>query len=327
MGTQMKQGRGILSAPFFLDLLATAFCVWIALGNDVNFCVTSGCTLYQDFSFFGISLWWYGATAFGLLALCALFGSSSIGSFFAACFLLADTGFLILMAITAPCISCLVAAAFFALSFVLFRRALRNAQRGAPIRSSILAWVWLAFFVINLGAVARSQFEIWPILDEGGEARTRMFFSPTCSHCIDGINALSGNVGVAFYPVADTDEDIFRIAKIRRLLDEGSSLKNAVARAREVEIPGFFGQFSPETLMLRWRLLANKAHIFTANSGGVPFFEERGLPFCLREKKRESVNGAPIYQTPVTSQSGGTGDATLPIDDGSGQCAPGAPCP
>ena len=323
----MKQRRGILTAPFFLDLLATAFCVWIALGNDVNFCVTSGCTLYQDFTFFGISLWWYGAVAFGALTLCALVGAAMTGSFFAACFLLADTGFLILMALTAPCISCLAAAAFFALSFVLFRRVSRNGQKGAPVRSSILAWVWLAFFVINLGAVARSQFEIWPILDEGGDARTRMFFSPTCSHCIEGVNALSGNIGVAFYPVADTDEDIFRIAKMRRLLDEGASLKNALSRAREVEIPGFWGQFSPEVLLLRWRLLANKAHIFTANSGGVPFFEERGLPFCLREKRRESPNGALKPQISSARENSGPGDATLPIDDGSGQCAPGAPCP
>lgn len=321
----MKQGRAFLAAPFFLDLLAVAFCLWIAFGNDVNFCVTTGCTLYQDFSFFGISLWWYGAAAFGLLVLCALPGFGALGHFFAACFLLADTGFLILMALTAPCVSCLAAAAFFALSFILFRRG--AGIRGAasrPLRSSILIWVWLAFFVINLGAVGRSQFEIWPILDESGDARTRMFFSPSCSHCIDGINALSGNVETAFYPVADTDDDIYRIARIQELLNEGLSLKEAVARAREVQQPDFWGQFAPETLLLRWRLLGNKAHILASNSGGVPFFEERGLPSCLREKKEDA--GKEERRNAAPSAAPANTDPTLPIDDG-GQCAPGVPCP
>ena len=107
----MKQVRGILGAPFFLTLLAAAFCIWVALGNDVNFCATTGCTLYEDFSFFGISLWWIGAGAFGVLALAALFGLARPGAWLAALMVLADCGFLLLMALTAPCVSCLAAAA------------------------------------------------------------------------------------------------------------------------------------------------------------------------------------------------------------------------
>lgn len=324
----MKQDRAILAAPFLLALLATAFCVWIALGNDVNFCVTTGCTLYQDFSFFGISLWWFGAGAFAVLALAALFGLAGPGAWFSALTVFADCGFLLLMAVTAPCVSCLVAAAFFALIYLGFRRRKvrgQQKQSGAPAaRHSILLWIWLALFVVNLGAVGRSQLDVWPILDEGGEARTRMFFSPACPHCVEGINALSGNLDVAFYPVADNDNDVYRIAKMQNLLGEGMGMAEALAQSAEYETPGIFGQFSPGLLLLRLRLLCNKSHIFAANSRGVPFFEERGLPQGLRKKVSQRERKTSIIDLPRPTENR---DATLPIDDGTGQCAPGQPCP
>ena len=325
----MKQVRGILGAPFFLTLLAAAFCIWVALGNDVNFCATTGCTLYEDFSFFGISLWWIGAGAFGVLALAALFGLARPGAWLAALMVLADCGFLLLMALTAPCVSCLAAAAFFAGAYLLFRRGARERshQKGvARKRHSVLLWVWLALFVVNLGAVARSQLDVWPILDEGGDAKTRMFFSPACPHCVEGINALSGRLGVAFYPVADNDSDIYRIARMKELLGEGMSMAEALAQSAEYEIPALIGQFSPSLLILRLHLLRNKAHIFASNSRGVPFFEERGLPAGLKTRinareRKTSILDIPKQDAPINR------DPTLPIDDGTGQCAPGAPCP
>lgn len=327
----MKKMNAILTGPFFLALLATAFCVWSALGNDVNICVTTGCTLYEDFSIGGISLWWFGAGAFAFLAILAILGQSAAGRLFAGLFLLGDICLLLLMALTAPCVSCLVAAVFFALCYWLFRHAGASTQKGAePPRASALLWIWLALFVVNLGQVARSQLDIWPILDESGEARANMFFSPSCRYCVEGINALSGNVEMAFYPIADSSEDVYKLAKMVECLDKGMNLAEAMGQSQDAVSPGLWANFSPGMLLLRFRLLRNKAHVLAAGSRGVPFFERKGLPPDVlakveeREKRSISRLQSPGYGN---TEPGGLPDATLPVDMGGGQCGPGMPCP
>ena len=74
----MKRTREILVGALGVSLLATVFCVWSALGNDVNICVTAGCALYQDFSLGGFSLWWVGVAVFALLAALALLGAGTV---------------------------------------------------------------------------------------------------------------------------------------------------------------------------------------------------------------------------------------------------------
>lgn len=321
----MKRDHASMGLPFCLGLLAAAFCVWSALGNDVNFCVTTGCTLYQDTALFGFSLWWYGAAAFGMLSLLALLGLGGAGRWLAALCLFLDLFFLALMAMTAPCVSCLAAAFFFAAEYYLFRRGTQDRARkpDSPQRRSVLLLIWMALFVINLGAVARSQLDVWPILDESGDAKTRMFFSPSCAHCIEGIDALSGRVDVAFYPVAENDDDVRKVAKMLALLDEGLSIAEALEQAQTAGQATFAELASPEWLLLRFRLLRNKAHIFAANSRGVPFFEERGLPQGLRREVRERER-----RTSFTPAGSAQKDHRLPIDTGENtQCGAGLPCP
>lgn len=348
----MYRSHAILAGPLFFALLGTAFCVWSALGNDVNFCVTTGCTLYQDFTVAGISLWWFGTAAFGALAGLSLLGAADWGRILAALALFGDICLLLLMAFTAPCVSCLVAALLFAVVYFLLRRAPAPQSRmhGKERRTSVLLWVWLALFVVNLGAVARSQADVWPILGEGENAATRMFFSPSCRYCIEGINALSGKVDVAFYPLAETDADVWKVARMRALLDEGLNLAQALAQSQNAIAPSGIGSWRPDMLLLRFRLLRNKAHIFAAGSQGVPFFEQRGLPGDIRER----VERAHQSRNPAGAAAGNAGretapaaaprddtprDERLPLDTGGAfsgtvsdsgagfQCGGGRPCP
>ncbi len=106
----MKQSREILTGPLCIALLAAAFCIWSAFGNAVNFCAATGCLLYQDFTVGGISLWWLGTGSFAALGLLALLGAAAPGRLLAGLTLLGDICLLLLMALTAPCVSCLVAA-------------------------------------------------------------------------------------------------------------------------------------------------------------------------------------------------------------------------
>lgn len=328
----MTTSRAILIGPLLTNLIAIGFCLWTALGNDVNICVTTGCSLYQDFSVFGVSLWWYGSGAFSLLAICALLGFSVLGRGLSALFLLGDIALLLLMLLTAPCVSCLVVAVFFCVSYLYFRNSsymFSKNREGDKRGPSILIWCWLFLFVINVGGVVRSQMEIWPILDESGEGKGRMFFSPSCRYCVEGINFLSGNIYMAFYPVADNDSDVYRIARMKELLAQGVNLSEALKQSSDFTAPGFFSFLKPDIMLLRFRLLINKAHVFSAGSQGVPFFEYLGLPPELR-KRIESDSGQSVRPgagDPSRSEAAGEPrDHTLPVEIG-GQCGDAVPCP
>lgn len=328
----MTKSRVILTGPLLLSLLAVAFCLWTALGNEVNICVTAGCSLYQDFTVFGVSLWWYGTVAFSLLAICALLGLRLFGRRLAALFLLGDVVLLLLMLLTAPCVNCLIVAALFCLVYLSFRGASSLSAKNEPEKRAIpvIIWCWLAFFVINLGAVARTQMAIWPILDESGEGRGRMFFSPSCVHCVEGIKYFSGKVYMAFYPVAENDSDIYRIARMRELLDQGMNLAEALAQSEEFTEPGFFSSLQPEFLILRFRLLINRAHVLSAGSPGVPFFEYLGLPPETRKLIEDHASGTRSSKARTspeeTEPDRSFRDPSLPIELG-GQCGGMTPCP
>ena len=229
----MKQAYGISGGALAAALPGMLFCIWTALGNEVAFCVTAGCSLYQDLVIGGLSMWWIGTAAFGVLACLALLGAVPAGHFLAGLTLLGDIFLLLLMALTSPCVSCLVVACFFALTYWLFRRALHRDDR-RPQERSLLLCAWLVLFVVNAGQVVRMQGEVWSISENSYQATVRMFFSPSCSACREGIGILSGSVDVAFCPVAENDADVARVERMLLLLEEGKTLKEAVAACQNV---------------------------------------------------------------------------------------------
>jgi hypothetical protein len=276
----MNRPHEILTGPLCLALLATAFCVWSALGNEVSICVTAGCSLYQDSTVAGIPLWWLGTGAFAVLAGLALLGLAAAGRTLAGIFLLGDIFLLALMALTAPCVSCLAVAVFFALLYLGFRQAAAARSRSPRPGRSALLLLWLALFVVNVGAVARTLAQVWPITENGEEATVRMFFSPSCPSCREGIRILSGHVDVAFYPVAENEADVYKAARMEELLQQGQSMAQALEGAQQAQQPVGLAAWRPDHLWLRFRLLRNKAHIFLSGGQAVPFFEYHGLPAC-----------------------------------------------
>ena len=174
----MKQAYGISGGALAAALLGMLFCIWTALGNEVAFCVTAGCSLYQDLVIGGLSMWWIGTAAFGVLACLALLGAVPAGHFLAGLTLLGDIFLLLLMALTSPCVSCLVVACFFALTYWLFRRALHRDDR-RPQERSLLLCAWLVLFVVNAGQVVRMQGEVWSISENSDQATCLLYTSPS----------------------------------------------------------------------------------------------------------------------------------------------------
>ena len=139
--------------------LAAGFCIWSALGNEVNLCVTSGCALFQDTSIAGISLWWAGGVMFAALGAAALMGAAPLGMILAGLALLGDIGLLLLMSVTAPCVSCLIVACLFAMIYAGFRQAAHRSHSGLPNDKpgrSLLLVVWSVLFVVNVGTALRT---------------------------------------------------------------------------------------------------------------------------------------------------------------------------
>ena len=156
--------------------------------------------------------------------------------------------------------------------------------KGGPTRRSILVLCWLVLFLINAGASARLAASVWSISDPSGAPSVRVFYSPSCAACAQAIDALSGNVSVAFYPVAETPDDVYMVAAMREAVDSGHNMKEALEMAKKAENPGGFAAISPDMLWLRLRLLRNKAHVYLSGSQSVPFIEYHGLPSMLAAK-------------------------------------------
>ena len=321
----MNTRHEILVGPLLITLLATAFCAWCAFGNDVTFCTSAGCFLYQDFTISGISLWWLGTGVFAILAGLSLLGAAITGKFIAGFALVADLCLLFLMALTAPCTSCLIVACLFALTYLTFVKVASDLPRHKEKRS-ILLWLWILLFTLNIGGTIRSQTSVWPILDSDEDIKVRMFFSPSCAHCKEGINALSGHVDIAFYPVAETDDDIYKIVKMRDLLETGMNISDALEQAQNPTIPQGLHKISPNLLLIRFNLLRNKSHIFAAGVQTVPYFEYHGLPSFISKNKKQSNN----QKSNNANETRNTiKDPSLPIDDPliTGQCGGKNPCP
>lgn len=301
----------IMLGPLFLAILGGAFCIWSASGNALNFCITTGCALFQDINIAGISLWWYGVAGFGLLAFMSMSGRPWLGVLVAGIFLLVDTILLLLMSLTAPCVGCLFVALIFALCYLAFRR--NGGRREQPSRSWLLA-VWGVLFVVNLGLTLRMEVAPWA-MSGPQEAAVRVYFSPSCSACREAVISLSGRLNTAFYPVAENDEDVTTIAAMQVALGTGASIADAINTVKP-PTGTLWVRYNPDMLLLHFRLLRNKAHVLTSGSHTVPFIECQGLPAGLLQKP-----------------AGGTAenrDTTLPVDTDILQSCGGAsttPCP
>lgn len=302
----------LMPVPLLVALLGAAFCAWSASGNELNLCFTAGCSLYQDVTIAGISLWWAGVGAFLFLGFLAVFGRPWFGIIAAGACLLADALLLLLMMLTAPCVACLAGAVLFALCYVTFRQT--AARRGIDTGRSVLLYAWAVLFIINIGAVVRAETGTWAMLGPQ-DATVRVYFSPSCKACRETVTALSGRVNVAFYPVAENEADWASILAMKHAVNTGASMGEAIL-AKAAPSQGFWADYTSDILLLRFRLLCNRAHVLSAGSQTLPFVEYQGMPSGLARRDQPAPTPAPVQ------------DATLPVDgDVAGSCGGVTPCP
>ncbi|MEF3697658.1 hypothetical protein [Desulfolutivibrio sp.] len=263
----VSSGPGRFAAPL-MALAGVVLCVAQALGYAEVLCVTEGCALHENTTVFGLSLWWWGAAAFAGLGLFAVMGWMGLASRAGLLGLAADIGLLALMALTAPCLTCLAAGVLF-LAFYLCATP-RAVVFGRLSLAVILAW-GLAFSP-NLFAVGREAMQPWPLVGPR-TAAVRLFFSPTCPACRDAVTAMSrlDKPFLGFFPIAGTEEEVRMVARTMNGLEAGLSLPEALARSGDGE-PVEVG------LGLRFRLLKNKVVYLGGRPDGVPHLQINGWP-------------------------------------------------
>ena len=307
--------RRPLLASVFVGTLGIILCALSALQKADALCVTTGCALFKEFTIAGISAWWFGLTAFSLNTLLSLLGRRQAALLFATLFLLADMCFLLIMAFSAPCVPCLLAAVLFALQYI----SIAGAAPGKISRAGTALLVcW--FFVVspNMFSALDETFGIWTI--SGPEnADMRLFFSPSCAVCLKAVPAFASNPenNVAFIPVAESAEDERTILLMNRYLAEGNTMYAAFRRATKAVSPAPASLL--EMLRVQWHLYRNKAHLMQMGVDRIPVLVTNGLPESLYKRpaagsRTPAYNDAPATELLQEHFAGCGGATSVPCE-------------
>ncbi len=282
----------IMPWPLLVALLGLVFCAWSAYGNAFQICLSVGCEISKDMSIGGISLWWFGCAAFATLIILSFSGRPVLGVVVSGFFLVADMALLLLMLMTASCLSCLIVAVFFALAYTAFRYAGKGYD---PVSRSWLILVWFALMVANLGGVLRENMTPWAMVGPE-EPSVNVYFSPTCPACLDVLTVMAPNPTAAFYPVMKKESEFDMVAHMADALAEGKNIQQALIHAQSAheDMPKQ-GLFS--LMMLRLRLLFNEAYLARNGMHVVPVVEYKGLPAFL-VPKGSATKALPHTQAP-----------------------------
>ncbi len=281
----------IMIGPLLASLAGLAFCAWSAYGNTIDICISAGCSINKDISIGGISLWWFGCAAFALLVILSFSGRPVLGIIVSGACLVGDVGLLVLMLLTASCISCLVVAILFAVCFTAFRHA--NNTNDSPRTRSWLVLFWMLFFIANVGSVVRENMLPWAI-HKAENSSVNVYFSPTCPSCLDAVAALNNSPSAAFYPVSKNDQDTALIALMENNLEQGLSPLEAISLARQnINVAASQNLFSK--LILQFKLLINSAYLARNGIDVVPVIEYKGLPGFLAPRHGSDTS----YKAPL----------------------------
>lgn len=257
-------------------------------------CPGAGCSLFQDFAVYGISLWWAGVAYFLSMMLFCLKRAHGFALFMATAALLADAVLIIIMLLTAACVACLGGAAIVGLLFLALRSHMTARVLPAPGPSFVFL-VWCGLFIAAVASAATEFVEPWDIADSGDQNR-RIYFSPSCPACRDAITVFAGNA--AFIPVAEKDSDYAAIRVMHEEIQKGSTIAEALRASDTAK-----GEpFSLETVIFRLKLLRNKAEVLKLGFDKLPLIMINGIPHDLR----------PQPQNAGQSSRGTAGSAALP---------------
>ena len=266
-----------LGGSALLALLGAAYCLAAEMGLGEALCVTNGCSLYQNFSLYGISLWHVGIATFLVLAGLGFTGRLSLALNLSRLTVLADCFLLLLMSLTSPCLACMGAAFFLAVVFYSLHRAQAEQHNGkGHYRHSRLLMVWM-LFMAAAALLAVKELAAPDPWHGPEDAPVRLYFSPHCPACMQAVEAVTASpLPVAYYPVAASLDEVKIILAMEEDLGKGVPLAESLRKFRENPPAGLpLGLGALDTL---WQILRNRADVLSLGKGSVPLLLINGVP-------------------------------------------------
>ena len=309
-----SQAKSTPWPTLFFALLGLIWCGYVAFPTATPLpCSTSGCALFRDSKFAGVSLWWAGGAYFFLLTVLCLRGNRHLARPLAGLALFLDAILLIIMFLTAPCFDCLVVAALMGLCYYTLRSSANGDGwfTGNEATHSLLLPVWFGLFLGNSVLAANEQL---PLYSLGNKRSTEIsvYFSPSCPACREAILSL-GNAAV-LYPVAESAGDTESIIRFAALLESNVPIQLALERCLNPDEPLPYLPFY-ETGLLRMQLLRNKAALLRQGFRALPLIQVNGMPghpntpLNNGAAKQLSSSDVPVQARPSESLPGQTSPA------------------
>lgn len=314
---------------FFFALLGLIWCGYVAFPTSNPMpCATSGCALFRDSKFAGISLWWVGGAYFFLLAVLCLKGNRHLARMLAMLALFVDAVLLIIMFLTAPCFDCLVVAAIMGLCYYSLKPASNGWFAGVNTAPSLLLSVWFGLFLGNSVLAAHEQFPLHAI-GNTRSSEVRLYFSPSCKACREAINSL-GNTAT-LYPIMENERDFDAIIRLSAMLKTNVPVHEAILRSIDESEPVPPLSFYERTV-LALQLLRNKASLLRQGFRALPLVQVNGWPgetpsslekpaTPAAQKKAEPA--LPAQPQTRSQEPLRTDVSALPYEEGAGSAEPG----
>jgi hypothetical protein len=263
----------ISASSVVFSVIGLSFCLLSAFKMTDALCITQGCSVYKGLSVAGLSLYWFGGAAFGILLICAMVWNGRYLAGVAALFLILDMVFLVIQILLWSCMQCLIVAALF--GAVMRSAMVRNRKRW-------MRWiltVWFLLFVVDGVSAVRESVVPWPLYGVD-TAPVHLYFSPTCPACRAMITELLTRTDIlahiALYPIAKNGEDIQRVIRLETELTRGMPLKEALDRCEQTPV----GNVTCDMVYWRtlWNIFKNVSALSRTGVTHIPFLTARS-PF------------------------------------------------
>ena len=265
----------MLNRIFFFStcVLGIAYCISNALGIE-TFCETSGCSITKDFKLFGLSLYWFGALGFFLFGVLRASHALKTLRFYALGVIALDCALLLVLAFSAPCMSCMIVGGlFFLLGLLIFLESDKALQSRA-FQAVLVTWaICLAPNVINAtGELVGPQ----PIYGEK-TADVKVFFSPSCPSCKDVVKEIvKQDNSVALYPVDKSFKDLKQICLLNRTYENTGEINEALENCWSTNC-GKEKLSTFQQLKLSFQTWCNKSYLAKLGKDSVPVIVSQSL--------------------------------------------------
>nr|CBX27905.1 hypothetical protein N47_G32290 [uncultured Desulfobacterium sp.] len=245
----------------FFSVAGFIYCLINFLWPDSLLCSSQGCKIYAKFTFLRLSYYHYGAGYFIFLSSFYLYGyRKNSFKFFDRLLvfgIVINCGLLIWQALFMPCPSCITVAAL--LGFIFF---IHFHNKQMPLKP-----VWTFCFLLALFSIFKTGILNPKPIYGSSDAPVKLFISPGCSACLEMLGDIQQNTYLlsktAIFPVAKNNSDVIKLLKFRKMIENGTELKDAVDRLND-----FSG--SDDSLFIRTISWINKAYLVRNGYSQVP---------------------------------------------------------